>query len=307
MDHLFVDQDGIPTFVEVKRRGDTRLRREVVGQMLDYAANAVSYWTRDTIHRAFESTATNNGLEPAQALAELLEEPNVSDDFWDQVWTNLQAGKLRLLFVADHIPGELQRVIEFLNVQMSPAEVLGVELRHYSGSGVRTLVPRLVGRTAQATALRQARGAARQWDAESMLAFLEQEGFNEGASNIKAIIRWTEEHTGVHANFGKGAYYPTLYLTVDTAAGTCRVITLGVFQDGLGGHIDFAQLLRFPPFDEVEARRELQRRFLAIDPNIDPTNLDRSPTFSCQRLSRKESFDRFTGAIDWLAKKLNPK
>jgi hypothetical protein len=42
-DHLFLDQDGIPTIVEVKRQTDTRLRREVVGQMLDYAANAVAY------------------------------------------------------------------------------------------------------------------------------------------------------------------------------------------------------------------------------------------------------------------------
>ena len=51
VDHLFLDQDGIPTIVEVKRSRDTRIRREVVGQMLDYAANAVVYWhvkkTRD--------------------------------------------------------------------------------------------------------------------------------------------------------------------------------------------------------------------------------------------------------------------
>ena len=40
VDHLFLDQDGIPTFVEVKRSSDTRLRREVVGQLLEYAANS---------------------------------------------------------------------------------------------------------------------------------------------------------------------------------------------------------------------------------------------------------------------------
>jgi hypothetical protein len=34
MDHLFLDQDAIPTFVEVKRREDARSRREVVGQIL---------------------------------------------------------------------------------------------------------------------------------------------------------------------------------------------------------------------------------------------------------------------------------
>lgn len=40
VDHLFLDQDGIPTLVEVKRSSDTRIRREVVGQMLEYASNS---------------------------------------------------------------------------------------------------------------------------------------------------------------------------------------------------------------------------------------------------------------------------
>ena len=54
LDHLFLDQDAVPTLVEVKRSSDTRIRREVVGQMLDYAANAVVYWPVETIRAWFE-------------------------------------------------------------------------------------------------------------------------------------------------------------------------------------------------------------------------------------------------------------
>src|SRR5688572_20729773 len=36
VDHVFIDQDAIPTLVEVKRSTDTRIRREVIGQMFDY-------------------------------------------------------------------------------------------------------------------------------------------------------------------------------------------------------------------------------------------------------------------------------
>ncbi|MEH2299146.1 MAG: hypothetical protein V7K88_08890 [Nostoc sp.] len=60
LDHLFLDQDGIPTIVEVKRSSDTRIRREVVGQMLDYAANAVLYWSIEKIRAQFE---TNSNAE----------------------------------------------------------------------------------------------------------------------------------------------------------------------------------------------------------------------------------------------------
>jgi hypothetical protein len=53
LDHLFLDQDGIPTLVEVKRSSDTRIRREVIGQMLDYAANDVVYWPIEMIRSRF--------------------------------------------------------------------------------------------------------------------------------------------------------------------------------------------------------------------------------------------------------------
>ena len=41
VDHLMIDQDAVPTFVEVKRSSNSEIRRSVVGQMLDYAAHAV--------------------------------------------------------------------------------------------------------------------------------------------------------------------------------------------------------------------------------------------------------------------------
>ena len=57
LDHLFLDQDGIPTFVECKRSSDSRARREVVAQMLDYAANGLKYWTVDNLRQAATETA----------------------------------------------------------------------------------------------------------------------------------------------------------------------------------------------------------------------------------------------------------
>ena len=145
VDHLFLDQDAVPTLVEVKRSSDTRIRREVIGQMLDYAANAVVYWPVETLRAQFEA-ACGDTRGPDEVLMEFLGPDSDPEQFWQQTKTNLQAGKLRLVFVADAIPVELKRVVEFLNSQMDPAEVLAVELKQYTGQGIRTLVPRVVGR-----------------------------------------------------------------------------------------------------------------------------------------------------------------
>ena len=61
LDHLLLDQDGIPTLVEVKRSSDTRIRREVIGQMLEYAANAVAYWPIEQVRATFEARCEVEG------------------------------------------------------------------------------------------------------------------------------------------------------------------------------------------------------------------------------------------------------
>jgi hypothetical protein len=65
-DHVFLDQDAVPTIVEVKRSSDTRIRREVVGQMLDYAANAVVYWPVEAIQAALSAPAVSGEKSPCR-------------------------------------------------------------------------------------------------------------------------------------------------------------------------------------------------------------------------------------------------
>jgi hypothetical protein len=152
IDHLFLDQDAVPTLVEVKRSTDTRIRREVVGQMLDYAANAWQFWAVDVLRQEIQQRCDGDG---GSAIAELLtsqlgiEDPDV-DEFFAQVKTNLSAGRIRMVFVADVIPVELRRIVEFLNGQLRLAQVFAVEVRQYVGGGHQTLVPRLIGATAAA-------------------------------------------------------------------------------------------------------------------------------------------------------------
>ena len=156
VDHLLVDQDAVPTLVEVKRGSNPEIRRTIVGQMLEYAAHAARTWTADTLRHAFEESVDARGLDPSEELGKLLApdgegEPD-ADGFWERVATNLAAARLRLLFVADDIPDPLERVVEFLNAQMARIEVLAVEIKQFKGDSRQTLVPRVIGRTAASPA-----------------------------------------------------------------------------------------------------------------------------------------------------------
>lgn len=72
LDHLFVTRSGIPVLVELKRAVDTRLRREVIGQMLDYAANGTTYWQSGRIAESFAASMAEQGRDADAELAMFL-------------------------------------------------------------------------------------------------------------------------------------------------------------------------------------------------------------------------------------------
>jgi hypothetical protein len=146
LDLLFVDQDAVPTLVEVKRAANSQLRREVVGQLLDYVANATRYWRASDL-----SAAARHRDQAPRVLTDLVGEDIDEEGFWDRVVANLSEGRARLLFLADRIPTELQAIVEFLNERIDPTEVLAVELQQYrTPEGPQVLVPRVIGSTAAA-------------------------------------------------------------------------------------------------------------------------------------------------------------
>jgi hypothetical protein len=159
VDHLFVCQDAVPTIVEVKRASDTRIRREVVGQMLDYAANGVLHWPDGRLRELHASSAGVDGADLNDAVLALIgsDDPADVDRFWEQVDANLRSGRVRMVFVADEIPDRLRRIVEFLNEAMTRAEVFAIAVPQYNGNGHQALVPRLIGNSTRAQDAKRAR------------------------------------------------------------------------------------------------------------------------------------------------------
>lgn len=209
LDHLFLDQDGIPTLVEVKRSQDTRIRRKVVAQMLDYAANAASYWSLETIQDDFEERCDDLNQDPEDLLRNAFDDEEIDvGEYWEDVRRNLEAEKIRMVFVADEIPGELQRIVEFLNEQLSPSEVFAVEVRQFeSKDGDKALVPTVKGWTAKAE--QRKTGEPKQtWTIERLTEYYRDSHEPDVTQRIEKILQLAEErdcfvgHTTKNPRFG---------------------------------------------------------------------------------------------------------
>ncbi|MCU0542814.1 MAG: hypothetical protein MUE44_11555 [Oscillatoriaceae cyanobacterium Prado104] len=210
LDHLFIDQDAIPTLVDVRRTSNAHIRQKVLGQSIDYAANAVVYWPIDSIIALFEANCRDRGRDPEQIFEEFLGEDANEDRFWQKVKTNLQAGKIRLVFVADEISSEMRRVVEFLNEQMDPVEVLALEIKQYvSEDGLKTLVPRSIGQTAEALQKKSsATRERRRWDESSFFAEIEARRGEDEAQTARDIYVWAKDRSPeIDIQWGTGDTY----------------------------------------------------------------------------------------------------
>lgn len=149
VDFLFVDHMAIPTLVECKRCDDTRSRREVIAQMLEYAANGHQYWSAEDLQAYAQDAA--GGLEQLDAwVARSYSGGGGTTQFFEEAVANLRKATMRLIFFLEESPFELRSLVEFLNGQLKETEVLLVEARLYDSPSGRVVVPWLFGYTEQA-------------------------------------------------------------------------------------------------------------------------------------------------------------
>jgi len=297
VDHLFLDQDGIPTLVEVKRQSDTRLRREVVGQMLDYAANAVLHWSSERLRDQFEANCTAKETDPASALANLIGPNGDVDALWEKVKTNLKAGRVRLLFVADRIPAEVRGIVEFLNRQMDPAEVLAIELQQYEGEGLRTIVPTVYGHTEEAQQRKSVNGPKRQWDEASFFDEFGRHVAPELLPVARRIANWIKT-TSDEVVFGRGSRDGSIGAGFKRQGS--RFLTLQLWTSGILT-LNFGYLKA--PFDEPGVRQGWVDRVGAVPAiTLPPDAGNKWPNIRLSALS--QHVDAFLEAMDWLAHQL---
>jgi len=285
LDHLFLDQDGIPTLVEVKRSTDTRIRREVVGQMLDYAVNSVVYWPADAIRAQFERTCESKATDPDQVLVDFLGDDIDPEGFWQSTRLNLQAGRIRMIFVADVIPLELQRIIEFLNGQMTPAQVLAIEVPQYrSDEGLTAFAPRMVGQTAAA---QQSKNTVRSspagsWDRESFLAGVEERNSSAGLELSREILDWADSRS-LRITYGKGVKDGSASLKAKSSKGD---ITIGRLWTGGDIQVILESLDRSKVLISAEQRTAIEANANQLpDARRDPSSP--SPIVKCSTVATK--------------------
>lgn len=306
IDHLFIDQDAIPTIVEAKRSSNPEIRRQVVGQMIDYAANAVRYLPISSIRSRFESTCIEDKSEPSEKLRDLLgldaDPEERTEQFWELVESNLQAGRIRLIFVGNIIPAELRRAVEYLNDQMRDAEVLAVEVKQFKGEGVTTLVPRVIGQTERAQQKKTSSSTTvkRVQSEQTFFAELRAARTPDEVSAVRRFYEWAMER-GIQITFGDrqmGSMIPIV-------SHKGKKHYFGLLWTNGKIYVNFRDMRPHAPFSDRMLREELRVRLNAIKGvSIPADGTERQPSIMMNDIATSDGWERFIQTFAWYVDKI---
>ena len=112
VDALYVNHLGRLTITEFKLWRNPQARREVIGQILDYAKDLAS-WAYEDLQREVSKRLNKNG----NVLYDLVRErhPNISEaEFVDNVSRHLKRGEFLLLIVGDGIQEGAANIVDFV-------------------------------------------------------------------------------------------------------------------------------------------------------------------------------------------------
>lgn len=158
IDNLYISPNGYLTLVETKLWRNPEAKREVVGQILDYAKELTT-WTFSKINNAVKQS---NELyhNKSKGIIELINEYDLIEEreeqiIIDNIERNLKRGRLLLLIVGDGIRESVEEMVDYLQTNAQLQFTLGiVELQVYKNPTNESdliVIPNLITRTREIT------------------------------------------------------------------------------------------------------------------------------------------------------------
>ncbi len=148
-DLLVVDQAGGLTLVECKFAANRQVRREIIGQMFDYAS---AFW-RMPLEEFEQRWLARAGKSLSDSVA------SANPDFASAVAANLAEGRFNIVLAVDAINSDLKRIVEYLNATSGPVtSVIAVEYKRLLTEHTEILMPTTYGEE-----LAEAKAAASEW------------------------------------------------------------------------------------------------------------------------------------------------
>jgi hypothetical protein len=306
VDLMYVDQDAKPIFVQVKRCETSDKRHQIVGEIIDYVANAVNLTTEQIIAH-FQAYCHAQGKDYQQVLSDFIGADIDPNEFWYKLESNWKSGKVSLIFIADYIGLELAKIVHFLSNQMNHTEVLAIEIKQFVSDGLKTIVPRIIGNTKKIVQPPKI-SPHKQWDETSFFEYLQQRKDAELLTVAQELYQWAKEQN-LFIEWSQNSKFPAFFIALDYKGKKFKPIEVlsatSVDEINAVIQINFADLKSKPPFEDESKRMKLLYRLNDIHGiNIPENKIEGYPSIYLYLFKDKVLFSAFLDTIDWVIREI---
>jgi hypothetical protein len=295
IDLLMLDSTARLWVVETKLVRNPEIKKQVVGQVLGYASCAAEWSATDLelIGDNYLGRRRDESTSLVEYLAQELGSEEAAAQLLEDAAEHAQLGDLTALVVADGIPRQLRRLVEFVNSSAS-FELLVLKIGVVLHNGERLFIPTVVGSVSSSPAAKSRE--ARSWDLDSFLQALGEQSGPDVVEVAKSILEWSEG-MGLRLAFGKGrvsgSCYPMLDHNVEPHW-TFALWTYGSAQAHFGRMVDHG------PFQDESRRLELANRLNQVPGvEISEESASKYPHIGLQDLGESAALGLFLDAWSW--------
>jgi len=301
LDLLFLDLSGRLTGVETKLRRNSQVRREVVGQVLEYGAY-LSTWSVEDVERQAERYLADPQTPArfqSQGLYEALSRVDASGPTGEgsdetgmrtKISNSLESGDMRLLIAVDRVVDPLRRLVTFLN-SASRFDMYLLEVQQYRApDGMKIASINVYGGAGSKPNGASVRRPT--WDEPRFLEALRSEASAASAAVALDLYGFAQEQAD-SAVWGTGTTVGSVGFGVRRGGGR-----LVIFWLNTKGQVSLSTgaLNRNVP-QEARASLLATLRSFGIDASDKLLEMDIWLTFDASRLQGSEQLERFKSAV----------
>jgi len=299
IDILGFTANGDIAIIECKLANNQDIKRQVIGQVLDYGANlcGMEYKTLD------DKVVRKSGKNLVELVREAVQDPNWDEEtFRYNVRSALEKGNFILIIVVDEINDDLTRIIRFINNSGKPAfSLAALEMQRFSHGQSEMLVPHVFG-TVSPSKSRENMDLRNKWDEATFFIDLSKK-HPESADTAKKILSWALDHNEIsRVSWGEGAANGS-FVPVLEAGGRSHqlfaIYTSGIFETY------FSFMKYKPPFDNDEKRKVLLDRLNQINGvNLPEEAINKRPGIPLSIFNDSESLQHLLETYDWVIEEI---
>lgn len=300
-DLIGIDEKGGITIIECKLAVNREIRRQVIGQVLEYAAYLwhMSYDQFDNVCRKAEDWADKSLAHVIKEKNGEIEEGWSEEEFRVNVTSTLEKGDFRLIIAVDALNDELRRIIEFLNSRGEPSpQIHALEIRQFETSELQMLIPELFGYATKTAGGGTQRG---RWDEKSFIANT-RDGCEPEIADIVTRLYEFAKYNADKLSWGTGLYVGSF--TFRKLKDGMPISILTVQSDG-AIYLNFGEMKVKGVKEEIQQSFQTQvNRIPSVNIPNEAVNVGKYYHINIDTLTEEENMKTFQEAILALCHKI---